>query len=215
MRHLAPLAVAAVFLAGLLSLTSCGEPDQQIHVTQTRELTLHDRQYPGNIRDIPPVTWRRLPPTQFRTMNYLTGKDESVEIVMGDSRGDTLQNANRWLGQFGLTPLQSVQFLGETSMLGRLAYIVEADGQYVPGMGKPTQENYSLVGVIRPVGENIITLKMTGPKEEVAALREEFFRYLQSLETDDSQFIPVKKNADSETEEPAKKPTGQTINATQ
>lgn len=125
--------------------------------------------------------WRRIPGTKFRIVNYLAGKDESVEIFLGESSGEVLGNANRWLGQYGLTPLQSQEFLGKMQMMDREAFIVEAQGTYVPGMGSPNQENSAMIGIIRPSGSNIITLKMTGPADEVESMREEFYQYVQSF----------------------------------
>lgn len=183
MRNLLLLATSATILAG------CGGPEKSIHVTETRELTLHDRHYPGNLKDEPPLGWRRLPGTQFRLINYVAGENDSVEIVMGESQGDVLGNANRWLGQFGLTPLQTQDYLGKTDMLGKVAYIVEGAGTYTPGMGKGIQENFSLIGIIRPAGANIITLKMTGPTAEVEKCRDEFFTYMRSFTPIEDHFI--------------------------
>lgn len=178
MRDFVLLAATATLLCG------CGQPEKSVHVSETRELTLHDRSYPGNLQDHPPLSWRRLPGTQFRLINYVTGEGDMVEIVMGESQGEVLENANRWLGQFGLTPLQSTKFLGKTMMLGKEAYIVEGAGTYTPGMGKGVQEEFSMIGVIRQSGTNIITLKMTGPTAEVEKARDDFFTYMRS-------FIPI------------------------
>jgi len=184
MRHFVLLAAAATLLV------SCGDPELSINVTETRPLTLYDQDYPGDLKDQPPVTWRRIPGTKFRIINYLAGKDGPVEIFLGESSGDVLGNANRWLGQFGLTPLQSQEFLGKMQMMDREAFIVEAKGTYVPGMGRPNQENSALIGVIRPSGSNIITLKMIGPADEVEAMREEFFQYVQSFTPIDVANLP-------------------------
>ena len=130
------------------------------------------------------MDWRRLPGTQFRLINFVTGKDDSVEIVMGETQGDVLGNANRWLGQFGLTPVQSLEYLGKTALLERNAYLVEGSGTYSPGMGRPQKEGYAMIGIIRDHPSNLITLKMTGPAAEVEAQREALFKYMQS-------FVPV------------------------
>ncbi len=183
MRNLVLLATAATLFAG------CGEPEKSIHVTETRPITLHDRHYPGNLKDRPPLGWRRLPGTQFRLINYVTGKDDSVEVVMGETQGQVLENANRWLGQFGLTPLQSEEFLGKTEMLGRPAFIVEGKGTYNPGMGQGAKEGYAMIGIIRQSSSNIITLKMTGPVEEVEAQREALFEYTRSFTPIEDHFI--------------------------
>lgn len=183
MRNLVLLATAATLFAG------CGEPEKSIHVTDTRPITLHDRHYPGNLKDLPPADWRRLPGTQFRLINYIAGKDDSVEIVMGETQGQVLENANRWLGQFGLTPLQSDEYLGKTEMLGRPAFIVEGSGTYNPGMGKGAKEGYAMIGIIRQSSSNIITLKMTGPADEVEAQREALYEYMRSIKPIDDHFI--------------------------
>ena len=187
MRHSVLLAAAATLFV------SCGEPELSITVTETRPLTLHDQDYPGDLKDQPPVSWRRIPGTKFRIVNYLAGKDESVEIFLGESSGEVLGNANRWLGQFGLTPLQSQEFLGKTQMMDREAFIVEAQGTYVPGMGRPNQEKSALIGIIRPSGSNIITLKMIGPIEEVESMRDEFHQYVQSFTPVDVANLPDPK----------------------
>jgi hypothetical protein len=196
MRNLVLLASAATLLL------SCSEPEKSIHVTETRPLTLHDRHYPGNLKDQPPVGWRRLPGTQFRLINYLAGPNEEVEIVMGETQGQILENANRWLGQFGLTPLQTEEYLGKTEMLGRPAFIVEGSGTYSPGMGQAPKEGYSLIGVIRQSSSNIITLKMTGPTAAVEAQREAFFEYMRSFFPIEDHFIETPGPKESSADQP-------------
>lgn len=183
MRLLVILATFATLLSG------CRQPETSIHVTETRRLTFHDKVYPGDFKDRPPLDWRRLPGTQFRLVNYVTGKDGKVEIVMGETKGDILGNANRWLGQFGLTPLQSLDYLGKTALLGRNAYLVEATGTYSPGMGQPPAENYAMIGVIREHPSNLITLKMIGPAEEVEAQRAALYKYMEDFEALDAHLI--------------------------
>lgn len=183
MRNFVLLATAATCLVG------CGERETSLHVTETRPLTLHDTHYPGNLKDRPPLAWRRLPGTQFRLINYVAGPQEQVEIVMGETTGEVLANANRWLGQFGLSPLQDEQFLGQTEMLGRPAVIVEGKGTYSPGMGQRPQENYAMIGVIRKAENNLITLKMTGPAEAVEGQREALYEYLRGFTPIEDHFI--------------------------
>jgi hypothetical protein len=197
MRFIVLLATAATFLAG------CRQPETAIHVTETRRLTLHDKVYPGDYKDAPPMGWRRLPGTQFRLINYVAGENDSVEIVVGETQGDLLANANRWLGQFGLTPVQSLEFLGKTAMLGRNAYLVEGKGTYNPGMGRPVEEDYAMIGVIRESPVNLITLKMIGPAAEVEKQREAFFEYMRSFEPiyDHKIESPVKGKATETGEE--------------
>jgi hypothetical protein len=172
--------IVLIVTAAIL-LTGCRRPASSIHVTESRRLTLHDKVYPGDYKDAPPIGWRRLPGTQFRLINYVAG-DDTVEIVVGETQGELLANANRWLGQFGLSPVQSLEFLGRTEMLGKNAYLVEGDGIYSPGMGRPPKEGYAMIGVIRESSFNLITLKIIGPAEEVEKQRDAFFEYMRSFE---------------------------------
>ena len=173
--------IVLIVTAAIL-LTGCRKPESSIHVMESRRLTLHDRVYPGDYKDAPPIGWRRLPGTQFRLINYVAGENDSVEIVVGETQGDLLANANRWLGQFGLSPVQSLEFLGGTEMLGKKAYLVEGDGTYSPGMGKLPREDYAMIGVIRESSLNLITLKMIGPAQEVGKQREAFYEYMRGFE---------------------------------
>ena len=60
-------------------------------------------------------------------------------------------------------------------------------------MGQPNQENCALIGIIRPSGSNIITLKMIGPADEVESMREEFHQYVQSFTPIDVANLPDPK----------------------
>lgn len=171
------------------AMVGCRGPETAIHVTETRPLTLHDRSYVGDFKHRAPLDWRRLPGTDFRLLNFVAGENEEVEIVLGETKGGVLANANRWLGQFGLTGVRSLEELGETSMMGRNAYLVEGRGTYSPGMGRPEQEDFAMIGLILEGGSNQVTLKMTGPADEVEAQREAFFEFSKSFSKVDDHLI--------------------------
>ncbi len=198
MSRLATIALTSLSLA----LNSCREQNREIHITSenTRDLTQYDTQFTLSIKDHPPLEWRRLPGTQFRDFNYLAGTNEDVEIVVGITKGKVLQNANRWLGQFGLTPLPNEQFLGNVTILEGRGYLVEAEGSYA-GMGSNERPNYSLVGAICPIGkDSLLTIKMTGPTAEVQRLRSDFDQYLSSMEYMDNNQIPKEHRRENSSE---------------
>ncbi|MEJ6725231.1 MAG: hypothetical protein QNK80_10940 [Akkermansiaceae bacterium] len=176
--------VAALF-------TSCHESERSISVSETRELTLFDQKYPGNIKDYPPLTWRRIHGTEMRIVNYLAGPEDSVEIFMGISQGGVLPNSNRWLGQFGKDPAADLTAFTEIQVLGREAYLVEVSGDLAAGMGNPAKPDQGLIGFVRKSGEDVITLKMTGPAADVTAQKEAFLAYATSLEFVDLHIIPA------------------------
>jgi hypothetical protein len=49
-------------------------------------------------------------------------------------------------------------------------------------MGKLPREDYAMIGVIRESSLNLITLKMTGPAQEVGKQREAFYEYMRGFE---------------------------------
>lgn len=172
---------------------SCHESDRSILVTETRELTLFDQTFPGTVKDLPPLEWRRIHGTQMRALNYLAGPDDSVQIFMGNSGGGVLGNANRWLGQFGEAQAASLDAFEKIEVLGREAQLIEATGDFGGGMGQLPQKNHGLLGFIRSQGgDAVLTLKMTGPADAVAAERERFLAYAKSLEFVDPAGIPEK-----------------------
>ncbi|MEN8695558.1 MAG: hypothetical protein ACN4GG_05395 [Akkermansiaceae bacterium] len=178
MRISALIALVAPLFLGV----SCHESDRSISVSETRELTLFDHKYPGNIKDVPPLEWRRIPGTQMRILNYVAGPDDSVQIFLGQSGGGILPNGNRWLGQFGLPKVETVDAFQKIEALEQDAYLIEAKGDFGGGMGQEPKKNQGLIGFIRPSGEDVITLKMTGPADAVAAERDRFLAYSKALQ---------------------------------
>ncbi len=174
----------------ILALSSCDSGEKTINVSETRERTLFDERFSADIKDHPPLSWRAIPTTQFRLKNYLTGPNEEVQIAFGIVQGEVLGNANRWLGQFGVSPAANLDFFGKVPVLGAQAYLVEAEGDFGGGMGQKAKADQALVGIIRPQRDNVITIKMTGPREAVAAARDELLEYAKSLEVHSPQITP-------------------------
>lgn len=169
---------------------SCHESERSISTTETRELTLFDQKYPGNVKDRPPLEWRRIPGTQMRVLNYVAGPDDSVQIFMGNSTGGVLPNANRWLGQFGKDKATGVEAFERIEVLERETVLVEIQGDFGGGMGQEAKKDQALMGFLRETGDELLTLKMTGPVEAVAAERQRFLNYAKSLEILAPQLLP-------------------------
>ncbi|MGC6457173.1 MAG: hypothetical protein ACON4R_02280 [Akkermansiaceae bacterium] len=168
--------------------TGCRETNPVIEVTKTRRLTLYDKDPAGNILDKPPLGWRTIPPTKFRDKNFLAGPDEKVEIYVSNVNGDLLQNANRWLGQFGQQPVANLAEFETLMILKRTSILVEAQGIFGAAMGggkKEERENYALIGALRPTNSSLLSFKMVGPAEAVAGLRTEFIEYCETMKVMD------------------------------
>ncbi len=180
------------------AFTACHEQDKEVVITETRRVTSLDKipkldatsterftnAKPSPYLSETPSGWNELPGTRFRLMNYRFGESGKGEVYLSVSRGSVLDNVNRWLGQFGKTPLEEneLQKLKQTTLLSNLALIVEADGRFAGGMGKAPEEDFALYGIIGQDGDQIITVKMMGPKSEVEQFKASAHEWAQSLQ---------------------------------
>lgn len=134
-------------------------------------------------QDAPAPNWVARPASQFRLLNYGFGVSGTGEVYVSRSQGSVLDNVNRWRKQFQQADLtaQELAALPKATMLGAEAVLVEAEGRYASGMGKEPVDGFALAGWVAKIGTDIITIKMVGPKDEVAAEKENLHRYAQSL----------------------------------
>ncbi|MGC4013642.1 MAG: hypothetical protein QM755_03865 [Luteolibacter sp.] len=102
---------------------------------------------------------------------------------MGISTGSVLDNVNRWLAQFGTTKLTS-ETLDErrrVNIVGTAGVWVETEGTYGGMAGAEARPGYALAGVVADVNGRIITVKMTGPKDEVEGAKPALEAFCKSL----------------------------------
>lgn len=120
----------------------------------------------------------------MRLLNFVVGAQGEAQAYLSKSRGDVPSNVARWLGQFGVSDSSPEKVAAmPKAKLGPLeGVLVEAEGNFSPGMGRPEQEDQALLGIIAEQGGVIWTLKMTGPKEILAEQRETFLAFGQSLD---------------------------------
>lgn len=136
-----------------------------------------------------PEGWTTVAPiAPFRHINLRFEADSRAEITLAmyQDRGGVVRNANRWLGQVGLPPLEpaAIAALPKYKVFREGATVVEGFGPY-QGMGAPPIEDGGLLGAI--VSRDSITLfvKMVGPREIVEGEKERFFGFLDSLSLPD------------------------------
>lgn len=167
-------------------MVSCRKAPETVQVTETRELTMWDEGRDPLIAPMPPE-WRQIPGTQLRLFNYRFGEgSKGGEVYVSRASGGVLPNVNRWLGQFGKPPLESLDELPKVKVLGLDAVVVSASGKFGGGMGKAAQENAAVLGVIADHGSGLLTVKMIGPAEQVAAERERMLKFCENLRIKES-----------------------------
>lgn len=128
-----------------------------------------------------PEGWTELPGNAFRLLNY--GFGERGEVSVSLSRGGVIDNVNRWVGQFGRSALdaEGLGGLEKITVAGYSGVLLQADGAYAPGMGRPSQSDYGLLGVVAEKGGEILTVKMIGPAAAVADEEAGFRAFVDGL----------------------------------
>jgi len=178
-------------------LCSCKKVPLVVTSTETRELSTKDGpvklnassderfrdSQPSPLQGDAPSNWLSRPASQFRLLNFAFGSSGTGEVYVSKSQGSVLDNVNRWMKQFAQPNLDDagLEKLEKIALLGTEAIWVTAEGTYAGGMGKEPVEGFALAGVVGRVGNDIYTVKMVGPKEEVAAEKEKLQAYVKSL----------------------------------
>ncbi len=135
-----------------------------------------------------PEGWEEKPGSMMRDVNFVFGENGEGSCYLArlpGAGGGMAANVNRWRGQFDADPLteEEIAALPKMALFKQPATLVEVDGPFAPGMGSTdTFENYSLRGLILASSSGAVFVKMTGPKELVAANSEAFNQFVASLD---------------------------------
>ncbi len=203
MRGLVCRAIAAdvnrltTHLFACLALISSCEERKEVVVKETRAATTRDVSpklsatsderfrdaKPSPVKGETPDGWLALPATQLRLLNYRFGESGMGEVWVSISSGSVLDNVNRWFNQFGAEPVDGVglEKLRSVSIAGTSGTWVEVVGEYASGMGSVPKSGFALAGVVASVDGRILTVKMVGPKDEVAAAKPILENFAKSL----------------------------------
>ncbi|MHC4393155.1 MAG: hypothetical protein ACYS22_17825 [Planctomycetota bacterium] len=145
----------------------------------------------GGMSWTPPANWQRKPDRQMRVASFAPDGRTDIECyltVLGGAGGGLDANLNRWLDQLGQKPLSAaeIQELPRANVLGIESPILEAEGAFT-GMDGPKQGGFALLGTVVNLGQQTLFIKMTGPKEQIAAERENFTAFIGSLRLEGGQ----------------------------
>lgn len=137
----------------------------------------------GNLNfALPAAGWTSVPtssPMRAATLQItVEGAEKPLEAIFyyfGPGQGgDTQANITRWLGQFESPPTSKTE---ELDANGTKVSLVTATGTYMDGamMGpKTAKADYTLLGAIIPGPDAPVFIKLTGPKDAVAKITEDF-----------------------------------------
>ena len=202
-RHAQLLGGGLILLS--MGLAGCRKTESEVVIDETRPLTSADHapkldatskeRFQGrshapsarlSYRGTTPEGWRETPSTPIRLLNYVIGPDGRGEVYLSQTRGGILGNVERWHGQFGIanTVGEDLLKMDRVPIMGTgEGLLVEARGTYSPGMGRPAEPGFALMGVIGVLeGGAILTVKMTGPEAVVKEERTRFLEFCRTLQ---------------------------------
>lgn len=205
-KELMRVAKLCIAVALVLAVAGCGGSDTR-EVRETRVVSApsgelpHERVMPpsGTVAPAlppghPPMSayawelpegWSEIEATPMRIGNFrLDASDESecyVAVLTG-AAGGVEANVNRWRRQMGQSDLAPEEIAALPSMeaLGNQATLVEIPGAFT-GMDGRQQSDSLLLGLICPMDDGTLFVKMTGPKDAVGAERDRFRAFCMSL----------------------------------
>lgn len=131
---------------------------------------------------LPGATWTSVPsssPMRAAVVQIaVEGAEKPLEAVFyyfgAGQGGDTQANIDRWLGQFESPPTSKTE---ELDANGTKVSLVTATGTYMDGAmfgPKTAKADYTLLGAIIPGPDAPVFIKLTGPKDAVAKITEDF-----------------------------------------
>ncbi|MEO5722613.1 MAG: hypothetical protein ABIR71_14260 [Chthoniobacterales bacterium] len=139
---------------------------------------------PAGLHWLAPSSWEEQPASGFRKGSFLVrggdGQTADVSVIsFPEAAGGTLANVNRWREQLKLPPVTEEAQAGSSfPVAGHDMLFVElASEQPLEAKADKTR----VLGGIYPAQTETWFFKMTGPDELVAAQREPFKEFLQSV----------------------------------
>jgi hypothetical protein len=134
-----------------------------------------------------PGSWLESEGRPMRLATFTFGGSTQAECyiaVLPGPAGGLAANINRWQSQMGHEPLsdEGIEALQQIIVLGDAAHVVEITGAFT-GMDGKVQPESSMLGVIRRLPDRTVFVKMTGPRREISAERENFLAFCASLDT--------------------------------
>ena len=121
----------------------------------------------------------------FKIPGKASAKGGGAECWVTDLHGvagGVIDNINRWRREMQKPPLsaQDVDRLPRVNVLGQQSPLLEEEGSY-RGMGGPTVEKGMLFGVVCPLADVTVFVKMVGEIEDMRAAKNDFLKFCASL----------------------------------
>ena len=130
-----------------------------------------------------PDGWKELPATQYRKANFTLERSAEVECYFSVTGGGLMPNVNRWYRQMKQSPVteEVVAGLSRHPLFKGQAALVDLEGDFA-GMSGKSRPEFRMLGLILPLsGDQVLSVKMTGPKALVAEEKANFLALCASF----------------------------------
>ena len=140
-----------------------------------------------NVSYMLPATWSvKAKPGMMRNVDFTLEGAPDVQCyvtVLPGAAGGLGPNVNRWRAQLGEEPLDEDGIAGLESfaMLGTKAQIAEIDGAYTKRGGAGRVDDARLVGVVCSLDEQVVFVKLIGPRKQVQSQERAFRAFCASM----------------------------------
>jgi hypothetical protein len=131
-----------------------------------------------------PQGWSEGAPKPMRVVTFQVAQESECYVtLLGGEGGGLVPNLDRWRGELGLAPTtpEEVAAMERVPMLGRDAIVFEGVGTF-SSMGGAPRDDFAIFGAICMRGADSVFVKMVGPSAEVLPRRDEFIRFLSSMQ---------------------------------
>jgi len=137
------------------------------------------------LRWVAPDTWHKGEDKPMRLATYIVNDGPDAECVLSVLSGDAggvMPNLNRWRGQLGLPPLGEKERneLIPMKLLGAEAVYMECSGNTLSVDGEASSAR-TLLGVVCPLAEYTLFVKMTGPMVIIEREKAHFMAFINSM----------------------------------
>ncbi len=124
-----------------------------------------------------PAGWEERPvASEFIQAEYrINAASGPARMTLSSAGGGLEANLARWEGQFQPGPNDPAPERTTVTVDGTEGVLIELNGTFTDGFsGGGPQANWCMLGAVIPTGPANFFLKLTGPRETVAARRDEF-----------------------------------------
>ena len=144
------------------------------------------KQFEGISLTVPAGWTEKAPASEFIQAEFqLPGSGGPARLTMSSTGGGIEANLERWRGQFTVGPNDPPPEQTTIPVDGAEAVVLELTGEFHDQFGGAgTRSDWGLLGAAIPTGPAHLFLKLTGPRETVAAHREAFRQMVAAARLD-------------------------------